>query len=499
MKNSLTLKLMITVTLILSLMACAILFASNMVLKENKLEEFKHNIEAQMKLVDSALEQAVFTYDIPLLETIGNSIVGTPIINKLSVYDHQDKLLMSAAKDKVLSNKNYLYEKVKLHRSDDKRYIGYYHVEFSNHEIESSLSRQFKTTLLTVVLLLISCLITLYYVSYRKVSRPLRYVSALIKDMVAGGGDLTRRLPIIGNNEITELSRNFNEFIEIISGIVYQVEQVSFVVSDKTLVMASVTDQTVTSMTKQVGEIERVSSAVHELSASALTVAEHAQKAAKDTEDTLRFTSESSQVMKISIASNNKLTQQIESTADKVQTLKNDSESIGRVLEVIRTIAEQTNLLALNAAIEAARAGEQGRGFAVVADEVRSLAQKTQKSTQEISGIISQLQTSSSEAHVAMKSSVASLQETVTSSARVDESLNKIIDNINHINSMSKLISTTSSEQSHVANDVGKNIAAILALSENIFKNANVIKTNSTDLDAERKSLQAQINKFKTR
>lgn len=498
MKNSLTFKLMVTVAIILSLMSCVILFANNWVLKKNKINDFTRNIETQMKLVESALEQAVFTYDLPLLKTIANSIVGTPIINNLTVYDHQDKLLISAKKENVTSDGHYSYKNIKLYRSEDKRYIGYYHVDFSDHEIAVSLSRQLITSLVTVVLLLLSCLLTLYFVSDKTVRKPLLYVSALIKDIAAGGGDLTRRLPVVGNNEITALSKNFNEFVEIIRGIVSQVEQVSHMVSEKTQVMASVTDQTVTAITQQVGAIERASSSMHDLSASASNVAQQALNTAKETQETLRFTSESSQVMKVSIESNNKLTNQIESTADKVQTLKNDSESIGRVLEVIRTIAEQTNLLALNAAIEAARAGEQGRGFAVVADEVRSLAQKTQKSTQEISGIISKLQASSSEAHSAMKSSVTSLKETVLSSAKVDEFLTRIIHNINHISAMSNQIAETSTDQSNVATDVKENITAILHLSESIFKNANVIKTNGIVLDGERKTLEAQINKFKT-
>jgi methyl-accepting chemotaxis protein len=498
MNKSLTFTLMLTVAIILGVVTCGVLIVNNAVLKSQKLKEFEINVEAQTKLVSSAIEQAVFTYDIPLLNTICNSIVGTPSINKLIIYDHQDKMISTCEKKDSDQSKNKNYEGIKIHRTDSNRYIGHYSVYFSLRDIDSSLARQSATSLATVVLQVFVCLLVLYFVANRTVIRPLNRVSDLILDMTTGGGDLTRRLPVTGNNEITELSENFNEFVAIIGGIVHQVEQVSTILSNKTLVMASVTEKTITSISKQLNEVEKAAVAVKELANSADEVAQQAEKAAHKTEETLKFSSESSAVMKTSIESNNKLTEQIESTADKVQALKNSSENIGTVLEVIRTIAEQTNLLALNAAIEAARAGEQGRGFAVVADEVRSLAQKTQKSTREISSIISELQTSSSEAHMSMKSSVSSLQETVDAAARVDESLTRIINNINHIHLMSNEISQTSTEQSRTANRVGDGIVEILSISEDISENASVIRRNSTDLDNERSALQMQINKFRT-
>jgi methyl-accepting chemotaxis protein len=260
--------------------------------------------------------------------------------------------------------------------------------------------------------------------------------------------------------------------------------------------MSSATENTVHSTGQQLKEIELVAAALQELTHSATEVARHAGATADHTKETARFAEQGSQVVKSSRDTGNRLTDQIQATARKISVLKENSENIGSVMEVIRSIAEQTNLLALNAAIEAARAGEQGRGFAVVADEVRSLAQKTQTSTEEIGSIIVQLQRAADEAHQSMNTSMSSVQETIETSTKVGESLERIRTNIDTINNMNHQIATAAGEQSSVANEVSKNITAIHTLSERVAENARIVSSNSDQLKNESSELKLQMDKF---
>jgi methyl-accepting chemotaxis protein len=261
--------------------------------------------------------------------------------------------------------------------------------------------------------------------------------------------------------------------------------------------MSGATESTVHSTSQQLREIELVATAVEELSASANEIARHAVDTAERTNATSILAEEGNTIVNLSLENVNRLTVQIESTAQKIQVLKNNSVNIGSVMEVIRTIAEQTNLLALNAAIEAARAGEQGRGFAVVADEVRSLAQKTRSSTEEIESIIVQLQRAADEAHQAMNTSTASARDTIDIASKVGGALDKIRSNIGVINDMNHQIATASHQQSSVANEVSKNITAIHGLSENVVENAQVVNHSGSQLINETSELKKQIDSFK--
>ncbi|HMW71475.1 MAG TPA: methyl-accepting chemotaxis protein, partial [Cellvibrionaceae bacterium] len=363
-------------------------------------------------------------------------------------------------------------------------------------ELDNLLVSQLRSSAIVIVSLLLASLATVFVLSRSLIVSPITSISESLDAIAAGGGDLTRRLPTTSGDEVAVLSNNFNRVMEQIGNIIKNVTQVTQKVNNNVRIMSGATENTVHSTGQQLKEIELVAAALQELTHSATEVARHAGATADHTKETARFAEQGSQVVKSSRDTGNRLTDQIQATARKISILKENSENIGSVMEVIRSIAEQTNLLALNAAIEAARAGEQGRGFAVVADEVRSLAQKTQTSTEEIGSIIVQLQRAADEAHQSMNTSMSSVQETIETSTKVGESLERIRTNIDTINNMNHQIATAAGEQSSVANEVSKNITAIHTLSERVAENARVVSANSDQLKHESSELKQQMDKF---
>jgi methyl-accepting chemotaxis protein len=495
-KRSLSTKLMIALSVTMVVVAIAVLLATYKIMQTQQQKSFEANVRAQIELANSAFMEAVFAYDFQQIEAIAKSFVNTDLVTEMKVFDHRGKNLATATEsDSTDLAPKEARSGVEIVRNSD--VIGRYDIVFSTKQGQAILAQQIKVSAVVVIMLLIASLTTVYFLSRRLVINPVNEISESLRAIAAGGGDLTRRLSTESGDEIAALADNFNRVMEQIGSIIKNVIVVTEKVRDNVHVMSGATESTVSSTGQQLKEIEQIAAALQELSHSADEVARHAGATAERTKETARFAEQGSQVVNSSRDTVDRLTDQIRATAEKINTLKHSSENIGSVMEVIRSIAEQTNLLALNAAIEAARAGEQGRGFAVVADEVRSLAQKTQSSTEEIGSIIIQLQRAADEAHQSMNTSIASVQETIETSTKVEESLGRIRANIDTINEMNHQIATASDEQSSVANEVSKNISAIHTLSERVSENAKIISDNSEQLEGESVELKRQMGSFK--
>ncbi len=496
MKKSLSTKLVLALALVITIVA-GIILGVNYYFVKSKLEgKFEKDVEAQIALINTALNEPVFTYDFGQVEMISKSLVNTALITSIHVTDHRGKDIAKAVEEGEEDRAE------KVNRNDvvmkrEGNNIGSYDIVFSKQQMESVLNGQFTASIVLVLLLSAGCLGMVLVLSKKIIVKPVSSVSNSLSEIARGGGDLTRRLPTTSGDEIADLADNFNRVMEQIAGIIKNVIVVTNQVSSNVEVMSSATDDTVSSTNQQLKEIEQIAAALNELSASAEEVARSAGETAKRTREASTAAEEGTKVMASSQETIRRLTGQIESTANKIHILKDNSENIGSVMEVIRSIAEQTNLLALNAAIEAARAGEQGRGFAVVADEVRSLAQKTQKSTEEIESIIGQLQKAADEAHLSMNTSIDSVQETIDTSSKVESTLDHIRENVSTINDMNHQIATASQEQSSVANEVSKIITAIYALSEKVAGNAAVVAKNANELAEESHELQSSMSQFK--
>ncbi|MBX8472485.1 cache domain-containing protein [Pseudomonas sp. RIT778] len=298
--------------------------------------------------------------------------------------------------------------------------------------------------------------------------RPLNLMKANLDDIAAGEGDLTRRLTITSQDELGELAGSFNRFVDKIHGLVRQITEMT---SQLTGLVTQVSDQAQRSdqaMERQRHETDQVATAINEMSAAAQEVAKSAQNAAVAAQQTDEEGQTAKRVVAGSIKQIHALVDDIRSSGVSLDSLQQDVSSIVGVLGVIRSIAEQTNLLALNAAIEAARAGEAGRGFAVVADEVRALASRTQISTQEIQGMIDRLQAGTQSAVEAMRRSSEAGDGTSAQANQAGASLDAMADLIATINSMNAQIASAAEEQTAVAEEINRSVHQIAVAVDNV-------------------------------
>lgn len=303
--------------------------------------------------------------------------------------------------------------------------------------------------------------VLLAWVSSKLITQPLDLVVATMDDIATGEGDLTQRLQDSGGDEIARLGGSFNQFVSKIHHTMGQVAGSATQLAAAAEEMSAVTEQTREGMHRQQDNTDRVATAVTQLAAAVTEVAQNAAQAASSAEAADSEAHEGYEVVTQVIESIEALSEEVNKAEEVIKQLAEDSSEIGKVLDVIRGIAEQTNLLALNAAIEAARAGEQGRGFAVVADEVRTLAGNTQRSTQEIQQMVERLQGRANQAVEVMKSGQEKTRATVEQASKAGTSLGAITRSAHTINEMNTQIAHSAEQQKHVVEEINKNVVDI--------------------------------------
>ncbi|MDO8273609.1 MAG: methyl-accepting chemotaxis protein, partial [Gammaproteobacteria bacterium] len=295
----------------------------------------------------------------------------------------------------------------------------------------------------------------------RSITQPLQQANLYMKDIAEGSGDLSRRLSDSGHDELSELGRGFNTFVGKLSSIIRQVLETNQEVTQKSGQFSVMIERTAHRSAAQLTETEMLASSTTELSSSLADVADGAQASVEAATEANGATQKATMAVSKTRTSVEKLSGSLSSIQQKVHDMRNHNEKVNSVLEVIKGIAEQTNLLALNAAIEAARAGEQGRGFAVVADEVRSLAQKTQSSTQEINIIIENLQANTSEIVSAMDNGVSLSRDCVGAANSANELLGSVLESVELIANRNRDIAAAVKQQSDVTDEIAKSSVKI--------------------------------------
>lgn len=346
-----------------------------------------------------------------------------------------------------------------------------------------------------LVMLLIVALATLclaHYVGKINGKRAEMIVSAM---HAMSQGDLTYKVNIQGKDEFAwmcwEYSQGRKGFSSLVKEILGSAGQLATTAEE----LSTITEQTNSGVLRQQGEIDQVATAMNGMSATVSEVSNNAANAANEAQEADDSAKDGWQVVNTTIETINNLASEVERTSEVIENLKGDSISIGTVLDVIRDIAEQTNLLALNAAIEAARAGEQGRGFAVVADEVRTLASRTQQSTREINDMIERLQNGANQAVSVMKMGCSKAEESVDQAAKAGEALQSITSAVDNIKSMNMQIASAAEEQSATAEEINRNIVNISEVAQDTANGSQ--QTASDKLAKLASSLQTQVGKFK--
>ncbi|MCG5536308.1 methyl-accepting chemotaxis protein [Ectothiorhodospira mobilis] len=343
----------------------------------------------------------------------------------------------------------------------------------------------------------IPVLLVMYLYTARAVTHPMQQMTRGLRGIAQGDGDLSHRLEVRGSDEICQAAQAFNammdNFRDLIARVLDSTAHLAKAASD----LAAITERTDAGVSKQRSEVDQLATAMNEMNATAQEVASNAQQGADATSEAQSAAQGGKEVVSGTMARIGQLADEVQQAADVIRELDKDSDEIGKVLDVIRGIAEQTNLLALNAAIEAARAGEAGRGFAMVADEVRSLANRTQSSTQEIQEMIERLQQASRKAVTVMEESKESAQSSRDSASEADQALDAINHAVATINDVNSQVASAAEEQSAVAEEMNRNVTSISDAAEENAQGARQTTEASEQLSRLARELQDLVGRFK--
>jgi methyl-accepting chemotaxis protein len=331
----------------------------------------------------------------------------------------------------------------------------------------------------------------------RSITSSIQQVTDKLQDMASGAGDLTDRIHYQGNDEIGELVKNFNNFVKKLHASFAEVSHDVSGLGSVVARLAKSSGENLQQNNNQANAIDNMRIAIEELMNSVNEVARFASNASEQTSDARDAAAAGKTTLTSNIATITTLADEVRSAADVVNQFETFSTDVGQLLNTIQNVAEQTNLLALNAAIEAARAGEHGRGFAVVADEVRGLAVRTRQATEEIHKVINELRKVSASAVTAMQGSVERANRGVEATKASGEVLNTILNNVDTISSINEQIASATSEQSSTFNDVMRHVHAIHGNTQVVIESTNELDSASHDIGNIAQDLRRISSQFK--
>ena len=355
----------------------------------------------------------------------------------------------------------------------------------------------FRTSAFVATAVAVLFIIALLGMLIRVLMRPLTDMGRAMANIAEGEGDLTRRLAVQSNDEFGQLAGAFNRFVERIHGSIREVSSATQQVHEVVNLVLAASNSSMANSGEQASRTNSVAAAINELGAAAQEIARNAADASQQASGASGEADDGRQVVERNIAAMRELSAKISDSCRQIETLNAKTVDIGHILEVIKGISEQTNLLALNAAIEAARAGEAGRGFAVVADEVRSLAHRTQSSAQEIQQMIEQLQVDARQSVTTMTESQRQSESSVSIADQAGERLVAVTRSIGEIDAMNQSVATATEEQTAVIESLNMDITEINTLNQQGVENLQSTLRACGDLDQQARRLKQLVDSFR--
>ncbi|MER0370492.1 methyl-accepting chemotaxis protein [Vibrio vulnificus] len=346
-----------------------------------------------------------------------------------------------------------------------------------------------------VILLLVSAVVMVLTLEHAY--KPLLKLKKAVLGLSKGSGDLTARLTVEGGDDLAQISEGFNRFVQSLQGMMLQVSEASQNISSNIVQLNQTAVENEKVLITHSAETDQVVTAITEMSESARSVAENVTQSNRITEGASKEAKQSLEIVNNAVTTVSALVNDVEEMSDRIVSMNQDANKISEVLNVIGEISEQTNLLALNAAIEAARAGEQGRGFAVVADEVRALAARTQNSTTEISEMLSKLLDGTSSVVASMERTKQQCQSTASKTSEVSNSLNLMSGSVRDIDDVSTQIAAATEEQSTVAAELSRNMLAIRDIVTNLVASGRQTVAATESLADSNHELDKLVSNFK--
>jgi len=358
-------------------------------------------------------------------------------------------------------------------------------------------AKKVRGSVLTMALIAIAFAIVAAIIIVRSITAPLNKFLERVTDIAQGEGDLTKRLELNGSDEIAEISRMFNQFIEKLHGIITLIASTSTQVAAASSQLNSTAERIATGAEEVAAQASTVATAGEEMSATSGDIAQNCQMAAEGAQQASSSAHNGAEVVDRTVSVMGQIAEKVQESAKTVESLGARSDQIGEIIGTIEDIADQTNLLALNAAIEAARAGEQGRGFAVVADEVRALAERTTKATREIGEMIKAIQSETKGAVAAMEQGVRQVEQGTEEAARSGEALRDILEQVNNVSMQVNQIATAAEEQTATTSEISNNMQQITQVVQDTASGAHESATAAAQLNGNAEELQRLVRQFR--